>query len=119
MENEDSVEVLMDKLRQRFAKDFLDLLILQQVESAPTWGYSIIKKTETTYKIKLRHGALYPMLCKMEDQGLVKFRKELQKGRVRKIYQITKYGKSLLQAYHGFLMEQLPKSVQENRETEK
>jgi PadR family transcriptional regulator PadR len=106
MKNEESVEILMDKLRHRFAKGFLDLLILQLIETKPTWGYDIIKKTETTYKLKLRHGALYPMLNKLQAKGLVKCRKELQKGRVRKIYKITPEGTKLLQSYHNFVREQ-------------
>lgn len=109
MKNEESAEILTDKLRYRFAKGFLDMLILQLVEAKPTWGYDIIKKTETTYKIKLRHGALYPMLNKLNAKGLVKCRKELQKGRVRKVYEITEDGKLLLNAYYEFLMEQMPK----------
>jgi len=120
MKNEESFEILMDKLKHRFAKAFLDLLILQMVEAKPTWGYDIIKKTETTYKLKLRHGALYPMLNKLKAKGLIKCRKELQKGRVRKIYEITKDGKMLLHAYYGFLMEQMPKKTSnESPETRK
>jgi PadR family transcriptional regulator PadR len=101
----------MDELRHRFAKGFLDLLILQLIETKPTWGYDIIKKTETTYKLKLRHGALYPMLNKLKTKGLIKCRSELQKGRVRKIYEITNDGKLLLHAYYGFLIEQMPKKT--------
>jgi PadR family transcriptional regulator PadR len=120
MKNEESAEILMDKLRHRFAKGFLDLLILQLVEAKPTWGYDIIKKTETTYKIKLRHGALYPMLNKLNAKGLITCRKELQKGRVRKIYEITNDGKLLLHAYYLFLMEQMPKkTTDESQETRK
>ena len=120
MKNEESVEILMDKLKHRFAKGFLDLLILQMVEAKPTWGYDIIKKTEATYKVKLRHGALYPMLHKLKAKGLIKCRIELQKGRVRKIYEITKDGKLLLNAYYGFLLEQMPKKTSnESPETRK
>jgi len=115
MKTEESVEILIDKIRRRFAKGFLDLLILQLVEAQPTWGYDIIKKTETTYKVKLRHGALYPMLNKLRAKGLVRSRKELQKGRVRKIYEITKDGRQLLHAYYGFLMEQMPKKSPETK----
>jgi DNA-binding PadR family transcriptional regulator len=60
------------------------------------------------------------MLSKLEAKGLIKCRRELQKGRVRKIYEITNDGKLLLRAYYGFLIEQLPrKSVDENLETKK
>jgi len=109
MKDEESVEVFIDEFRRRFTRSFLDMLILRSVEAEPTWGYDIIKETKATYKVKLRHGALYPMLNKLEAKGYVKSRKELQKGRVRKIYEITKRGKQVLLAYYDSLGEQLPK----------
>jgi len=109
MENQESVEVFTHQIKRRFVKSFLDILILRSVEAEPTWGYNIIKETEATYKVKLRHGALYPMLNKLEAKGLVKSRKELQKGRARKIYEITVKGKQTLHAYYDSLKEQLPK----------
>jgi len=108
MENQESVEVFTQQIRRRLVKNFLDMLILRLVEAKPTWGYDIIKETQSTYNVKLRHGALYPMLNKLEAKGLVKSRKELQKGRVRKIYEITKKGKQVLLAYYDSLREQLP-----------
>jgi len=109
MENQESVEVFTHQIRRRFVKNFLDMLILRSVEAQPTWGYDIIKKTEATYKVKLRHGALYPMLKKLETKGLIKSRKELQKGRVRKVYEITKTGKQFLRSCRDFLMQQASK----------
>src|SRR5512136_1402077 len=103
MESSQSAEVLTDQIGRRFTKSFLDILILQQVNAGPTWGYDIIKKTETQYKVKLRHGALYPMLNQLEAQGLVKSRRELHRGRARKIYEITKDGTQLLEAYRKFI----------------
>jgi len=108
MENQESVEVFTHQIERRFVKSFLDMLILRSVEAEPTWGYGIIKKTESTYKVKLRHGALYPMLNTLEAKGFVKSRKELQKGRMRKIYEITLRGKQVLHAYYDSLRQQLP-----------
>jgi len=109
MENQESVEIFTHQIKRRFIKNFLDILILRLVEAKPTWGYDIIKETESKYKVKLRHGALYPMLNKLEAKGFVKSRRELQKGRVRKIYEITMKGKQILHAYYDSLKEQLPK----------
>jgi len=109
MKNQGSVEDFTHHMKQRFVKSFLDMLILRLVETKPTWGYEIIKETEATYSVKLRHGALYPMLNQLEAKGLVKSRKELKKGRVRKIYEITKKGRQLLHAYYDSLKEELPK----------
>jgi len=119
MVDQESVEVFTHQIRRRFVKSFLDMLILRLVEAKPTWGYDIIKKTESKYKVKLRHGALYPMLKKLEAKGYVKSRKQLQKGRVRKIYEITREGKKLLHTYHNFLKEQTTKENVKNKQDTK
>lgn len=100
-------QVFKEELKRRFASDFLDLLILQLIQAQPAWGYNIIKRTEAKYGVKLRHGALYPMLNMLETKGLINSEKEIEKGRVRKTYEITKEGAKLLHTFHGFLKEQI------------
>jgi len=108
MNNNESVGIFTDQIKRRFAKSFLDILILKLINDESTWGYNIIKKTETEYNVKLRHGALYPMLNELETKGLVKSRRELQKGRARKVYEITEAGRQLLDAYYDFVRQHLP-----------
>lgn len=107
MKDEKSVEIFTKEIKNRFVKAFLDLLLLQLIKTEPMWGYKIIKKTETLYKIRLRHGALYPLLNTLEANGFLQSKKELQKGRVRRVYEITQKGKRLLNSYHNFLKEQI------------
>ena len=107
MESTQSAEASTGQIRRRFVKSFLDILILQLIKTGPTWGYDIIKKTETQYNVKLRHGALYPMLNELEKKGLATSRRELQKGRTRKIYGITETGAQLLDAYYDLIKEHL------------
>ena len=71
------------------------------------WGYRIIKKTERLFGIKLRHGALYPLLNQLEVNGYVRSKKIAKGGRVRKVYEITSKGIQLVDAYYDFLKEQL------------
>ena len=71
------------------------------------WGYRILKKTEELFQIKLRHGALYPLLNSLEAKGLLKSKKEIQKGRVRKVYEITRKGTLIVDSYNEFLRQQL------------
>jgi PadR family transcriptional regulator PadR len=108
MKNNQSAEVLTDQIKRRFSKSFLDILLLQLIKAGPIWGYEIIKKTEMQYQVKLRHGALYPMLKELESRGLVKSRRELQKGRARKVYEITKDGNQHLEAYYNFVKQHVP-----------
>ncbi len=77
------------------------------VQAEPLWGYMIKKKVETDFQIKLRHGALYPMLNNLEQRRFLTSQKQTRAGRVRKVYTITKDGKEYLRSYYGILKEQL------------
>jgi DNA-binding PadR family transcriptional regulator len=94
---------------QRINRTFLDILVLRLIQAEPMWGYRIIKKTEKLFEIKLRHGALYPLLNTLETGGYVRSEKTTKRGRVRKVYKITTKGTELLEAYHEVLKEQLKK----------
>jgi DNA-binding PadR family transcriptional regulator len=59
------------------------------------------------------------MLNKLETKGFVKSRKELKKGRARKIYEITERGKEILHAYNDSLREQLPQEKSTGRQKRK
>jgi len=92
---------------ERITRNFLDILVLRLIQTEPMWGYKIIKKTERLFGVKLRHGALYPLLNSLEAEGYVKSKRTTESGRVRKIYEITPKGKRLIDAYHEFLRQQL------------
>jgi PadR family transcriptional regulator PadR len=92
---------------QRIARNFLDILILRLIQQEPMWGYKIIKKTQKLFGIKLRHGALYPLLNSLEADGYVKSNKTTKAGRIRKVYEITPKGTELVYAYNSILKQQL------------
>ncbi|MDH5420027.1 MAG: PadR family transcriptional regulator [Candidatus Bathyarchaeota archaeon] len=94
---------------QRITRNFLDILILRLIQTEPMWGYKIIKKTERLFGIRIRHGALYPLLNSLEAKGYVRSIKTAKGGRVRKVYEITSKGIQLVDAYYDFLREQLQK----------
>ena len=94
---------------QRITRNFLDILVLRLIQAEPIWGYKIIKKTEKLFGIKLRHGALYPLLNNLETKGYVRYEKTTTRGRIRKVYYITPKGTQLVDAYYNFLKEQLEK----------
>jgi PadR family transcriptional regulator PadR len=107
METETLTQIFMKQIVQRMTRNFLDVLILRLIQTEPMWGYKIIKKTERLFGIKLRHGALYPLLNSMEAKGYVRSKKTTKGGRVRKVYEITSKGTQLVDAYYDFLREQL------------
>ena len=95
------------QLVQRIIKNLLDIQLLRMVQAQPQWGYKIKKKVEANFHIKLRHGALYPMLNLLEQKGFLTSQKQTKGGRARKIYTITENGKKYLQSYYDILKEQI------------
>jgi PadR family transcriptional regulator PadR len=95
------------RIVQRIARNFLDILVLRLIQAEPMWGYKIIKKTRRLFGVKIRHGALYPLLNSLEAEGYARSKKITKEGRVRKVYTITPKGKQLINAYHQFLKQQL------------
>jgi PadR family transcriptional regulator PadR len=77
------------------------------VQAQPLWGYKIKKKVEANFNLKLRHGALYPMLNNLEQKGFLTSERQTQGGRARKVYTITKNGKEYLQSYYSILKDQI------------
>ena len=100
-------EAYRKELVQRITRNLLDIQLLRLVQAQPLWGYRIKKKVETDFQVKLRHGALYPMLNSLEKRGFLTSQKQQYGGRARKVYTITKNGRKFLQAYHKILREQL------------
>ena len=90
-------ETYKKEIVQHLIRNLLDIQLLRIIQTQPTWGYKIKKLVETNFKIKLRPGALYPTLNKLEQKGFVERKKEQKDGRARKVYTITENGKTYLQ----------------------
>jgi PadR family transcriptional regulator PadR len=106
-----NVENLSDPYKeglvQRITKNLLDVQVLRLVRMRPMWGYMIKKYAETKFDVKLRHGALYPLLNNLEKESYLTSEKQLKGGRKRKVYMITQKGRHYLESYEGILREQL------------
>jgi len=100
-------ENFQKEIVQRITKNLLDIQILKLINTEPMWGYKIKKEVETKFGVKLRHGALYPLLNSLEKKGFLTSQKQQQGGRTRKVYTITKKGKKYIETYHNILKEQI------------
>jgi PadR family transcriptional regulator PadR len=100
-------ETYQTELVQRIIKNLLDIQLLRMVQAQPLWGYKIKKKVEANFNLKLRHGALYPMLNNLEQKGFLTSERQTKGGRARKVYTITKNGKEYLQSYYSILKDQI------------
>jgi len=107
LESERLTETFRKELVQRMTRNLLDIQILRLIQAQPMWGYKIKKVVEAFFGVKLRHGALYPLLNKLEQKGFLTSEKQKQGGRTRKVYTITRKGKQYIEAYAGILKEQI------------
>lgn len=92
---------------QRITKNLLDIQILRLLQTQPLWGYMIKKQVEAKFNVRLRHGALYPMLNSLEKESFLTCARHSKGGRVRKVYSITRKGEHYLEIYNLVLREQL------------
>jgi DNA-binding PadR family transcriptional regulator len=102
-------EAIKKEIVQRVTRNLLDIQILRLLNTEPMWGYKIKKEVETKFGVKLRHGALYPLLNTMEQKGLLKSKKQQQGGRTRKVYAMTEKGREYIEIYDSILKEQIQK----------
>lgn len=89
-----------DKYERQMKKGVLDMLVLKLLESEAKYGYQIIQEMREKSKetFLLKDGTLYPILYRLEDDGLVVSRWSEVEGRqiARKYYEITGEGKTAL-----------------------
>jgi len=67
-------------------------------ENGRMYGYEITRRVEelTSGKIKLTYGALYPVLHKLESEGVLVTEQENYNNRIRVYYSLTEKGQSLV-----------------------
>jgi DNA-binding PadR family transcriptional regulator len=80
-------------------KGSLKTIVLKVLEeNGRMYGYEITRKVEeiTGGKIMLTYGALYPVLHKLEDEGVLVSDSENFNNRIRIYYRLTPSGKSVV-----------------------
>ncbi len=89
-------------------KGSTELLVLSLLGQRARHGYEIGKLIELRSRGKLhfRIGSLYPILCRLEDRGLITGRWVEREGeRRRRFYKLTAAGKKVLATERGVWRE--------------
>lgn len=84
-------------ISNEFIKGLIKPIILKLLEeNGKMYGYEITRKVEelTEGKIKLTFGALYPILHKMESDGIVTTETEMVNNRARVYYLLSASGRA-------------------------
>lgn len=88
------------------------ITVLSIIEHYPTegiYGYQLLKdlEQETNNLLVIEEGTLYPILRKMEREGILASTKRKASGRLRKYYRLTEEGKKVLNHLQGFFAKVL------------
>lgn len=89
------------KYERQMKKGVLDMIVLKLLSSEAKYGYQIIQemKEKSGEIFLLKDGTLYPILYRLEDDGLVVSKWSEAEGRqvARKYYEITAAGRQALE----------------------
>lgn len=85
-------------MADRFGPDLLrgslDLMVLSVLAKGPTYGYQLQQslRDASREQVQAQAGTLYPLLHRLEADGLIQSRWEDTTGRKRKWYELTAAG---------------------------
>lgn len=91
---------------QSLGRNVNELLVLATLEAGPRHGYQIALdvEEESDGAFELQHGTLYPILHRLEKEGLIEGTWE-EEGRRRKVYGLTDRGRRHLHRQGSRLLE--------------
>ena len=78
----------------------LDPLVLATVADEPAHGYAILQRLRlrSAGAFDLAEGTIYPALHRLERDGLLSSSWSVESGRRRRVYRLTRSGRSALRA---------------------
>ena len=84
----------LDRLLMEVRRGALTLAVLLALRE-PHYGYSL-RKNLAAKGLEIDEGTLYPLLRRLESQGLLRSHWQQQEGRKRRFYQIDEAGETAL-----------------------
>jgi PadR family transcriptional regulator PadR len=92
--------------RSQFLRGTLEGCILKIIEQHETYGYEIAEKLQFYGFSEISEGTIYPLLLRLEKNGLVSFiKKESAYGPKRKYYSLTDAGKKEILEFYTIWQE--------------
>ncbi|MFA6489544.1 MAG: PadR family transcriptional regulator [Candidatus Micrarchaeia archaeon] len=91
------VKRLFGSMKHTPPMPILTLFFIWRLHSEPRHGYSLIKDLREIATTPAKPSTIYALLAKLEETGMIKSRLDNKGAHVRKLYQTTAQGWSLLQ----------------------
>ncbi|MBD9221962.1 MAG: PadR family transcriptional regulator [Clostridiales bacterium] len=87
-----------DRFAQQLKKGALEMLVLKLICEKPAYGYELLSelKLSSQGRFSLKEGTLYPILYRLEDDGMIRSQWSTGEGRAapKKIYEATEAGRA-------------------------
>ena len=94
-----------DRLLQQLKKGVLEMLVLEIICQEPTYGYELMTKLKrrSSDLFALKEGTLYPILYRLEDDGMIQASWSHGDGKIapKKIYTATEKGQTERRRRHS------------------
>ena len=90
-----NIDETVSGLTQELRRGTLILLVLSQLRR-PMYGYSLVKKLNE-HQIPIDANTLYPLMRRLEGQGLLESSWDTSEAKPRKYYRITAAGREVLE----------------------
>ncbi len=88
------------RFERQIKKGVMEMLVLQLLSQQPSYGYQLLTRLAETPSglLKVREGTLYPILYRLEEEGMLNSGWQTGEGRSapKKIYTITDKGREEL-----------------------
>jgi DNA-binding PadR family transcriptional regulator len=102
-----------------YFKGMLRVIVLKSLAEKPLHGYGLIARIESEYGFKPSPGAVYPLLRKLIEEGLVAVEAKREGDKVVKVYSLTEKGAEYLKGCRQteLMLEDLSRKMKIARET--
>jgi len=90
---------LNDNIMKQFRKGVLELVILKLLSKKEMYGYELVAELNRQgNSFSIKEGTLYPILYRLEDDGLMETRWEqpVSRGKPKKYYSVTHKGEQVM-----------------------
>ncbi|NLG87919.1 MAG: helix-turn-helix transcriptional regulator [Clostridiaceae bacterium] len=88
-----------DNITKQFKRGILEIVILKLLSKKEMYGYELVSElNRQAGTLNIKEGTLYPILYRLEDEGIMETRWEhpSYRGQPKKYYSITEKGKRVM-----------------------
>lgn len=88
-----------DNVLKQFRKGVLEIVILKLLTKKEMYGYELVAELNRRGEsLNIKEGTLYPILYRLEDDGLMEARWEqgIFRGQPKKYYSVTEKGRQIM-----------------------